>query len=140
MTGVEFLEQIRLINDVIKGLRMEIENINTLLTNTTVKPKEVDVQTSLPSDPMADNVIKKLEYEEKLAANINKQIKIKTEAIALIDRMSPEDKGVLIFKYINCMRIKEIAEEMDAGQTLVKSRLKEARKRFNELYAQYQTL
>lgn len=140
MTGVEFLEQIRLINDVIKGLRREIENINTLLTNTTIKPKEIDVQTSLPSDPMADNIIKKLEYEDKIRTQINKQIKIKTEALALIDRMSPEDKGVLIFKYINCMRIKEIAEEMDIGVTLVKSRLKEARKHFNELYDQYRTI
>ena len=140
MTGVEFLEQIRQINIVILGLREEIENINTLLTNTTVKPKEVDVQTSLPSDPMADNIIKKVEYEAKLADAINKQIKIKTEALALIERMSADDKSVLILKYLNCKRVTEMAYTMEISETTVKSLLRRARLNFNELYDHYKTI
>lgn len=135
MTGKELLKQIRLINFRIIGLQMEIERLETELTNTTVKPKEVDVQTSLSPDPMADKIIKKMEYEQKLITQYNEQIEIKTEALSLIDSMErQEDKSVLTLRYINCMSYKDIIDLMDVSRATISNKLRTAEKNFNELY------
>lgn len=137
MTGKEFLKQIRDINITIISLQMEIERLNTMLTSTTIKPKEVDVQTSTPSDPMADKIIKKVEYEDKLKECIYKQMRIKGQALTLIDSMErQEDKSVLMLRYINCMAIKDIMDKIDASRATVNNRLREAEKNFNILFSQ----
>ena len=135
MTGKEFLKQIRDINITIISLELEIERINTMLTSTTIRPKEVDVQTSGQADPMADKVIKKVEYEDKLKDCIYKQMLIKGRALTLIDSMErQEDKSVLMLRYINCLSIKDIMDHMDASRATVSNRLRDAEKRFNILF------
>lgn len=136
MTGKDFLKQIRDINITIIGLQLEIERLDTSLTNTTVKPKEVDVQTSLPSDPMADKIIEKVEYENKLIDAMNRQIKVKTAALDMLDRMeSQEDKAALILRYINCMTHKDMSDKMDCSVSSVKNKLRIAEGRFNAIYS-----
>ena len=135
MTGKEFLKQIRDINITIIALQREIENINTLLTNTTIRPKEVDVQTSIKPDPMADKIIQKVEYEDKLRECISKQIKIKEDALLLLDELeSHGDKGILMLRYINCMTMKELEDAIDKKHTIATKKLREAEKAFNALY------
>ena len=135
MTGKEFLKQIRDINITIIGYQLEIERLNTSLTNTTIKPKEVDVMTSIKADPMADKIIEKVEYEKKLIDALNRQIKIKTDALNFIDRLdSQEDKALLILRYINCMTHKDMADKMDCSVSSVKNKLRIAEAHFNQIY------
>lgn len=135
MTGKEFLKQIRDINITIIGYQLEIERLNTSLTNTTIKPKEVDVMTSIKADPMADKIIEKVEYEEKLIDALNRQIKIKTDALNFIDILdSQEDKALLILRYINCMTHKDMADKMDCSVSSVKNKLRIAEAHFNQIY------
>lgn len=135
MTGKEFLKQIRDINITIIGYQLEIERLNTSLTNTTIKPKEVDVMISIKADPMADKIIEKVEYEEKLIDALNRQIKIKTDALNLIDILdSQEDKALLILRYINCMTHKDMADKMDCSVSSVKNKLRIAEAHFNQIY------
>lgn len=135
MTGKEFLKQIRDINITIIGYQLEIERLNTSLTNTTIKLKEVDVMTSIKADPMADKIIEKVEYEEKLIDALNRQIKIKTDALNLIDILdSQEDKALLILRYINCMTHKDMADKMDCSVSSVKNKLRIAEAHFNQIY------
>ena len=135
MTGKEFLKQIRDINITIISLQLEIERINTMLTSTTIRPKEVDVQTSGQADPMADKVIKKVEYEEKLKDFLSRQIGIKEEALKMIDMLDrQEDKSFLMLRYLNCMSYKEIMDKVELSLAAVKKRLSEAERRFNILY------
>ena len=137
MTGKEFLKQIRDINITIISLQMEIERLNAMLTSTTIKPKDVNVQTSTPADPMADKIIKKVEYEDKLKACICRQMTIKGKALTLIDSMERQgDKSVLMLRYINCLSIKDIMDQMDASRATVNNRLRDAEKNFNALYSQ----
>lgn len=135
MTGKEFLKQIRDINITIISLQLEIERINTMLTSTTIRPKEVDVQTSGQADPMADKVIKKVEYEKKLKDFLSRQIGIKEDALKLIDMLDrQEDKSFLMLRYLNCMSYKEIMDKVELSLAAVKKRLSEAERRFNVLY------
>ena len=136
MTGKEFLKQIRDINITIISLQLEIERINTMLTSTTIRPKEVDVQTSGQADPMADKVIKKVEYEDKLKEMLGRQMDIKEQALKLIDSLDrQEDKSILMLRYINCMTFKEIMDRTDLSQSGVNKKLREAEKAFNIIYA-----
>ena len=137
MTGKEFLKQIRDINITIIGYQLEIERLNTSLTNTTIKPKEVDVQTSIKADPMADKVIQKVEYEDKLIDALNRQIRIKAAALDMLDHLeSQEDKAVLILRYINCMTMKELEDAIDKKHTVATKKLREAERAFNIIYEQ----
>ena len=47
--ALKLLKDIRHINGMIMRLQEQIDEIYTALTNATVKPKEIDVQTSLPA-------------------------------------------------------------------------------------------
>lgn len=134
MTGKAFLKQIRDINITIKGLQMDLSDIDTKLTRTTTRPKTVNVQTSLPADPMADLVIKRVELEKKIINQINLQWDIKIKAIELIGSMDSQDKSVLTLRYINCMTYKEMMDQMDASRATVANRLREAEKHFDVLY------
>ena len=64
--ALKLLKEIRHINHMIENIQEQIDEIYTTLTNTTVKPKEINVQNSLPSDPMADMVINAVEYQKTL--------------------------------------------------------------------------
>ena len=44
--GLKLLKEIRSINRMIDELQMQIDEIYSMLTSTTVKPKEVNVQSS----------------------------------------------------------------------------------------------
>lgn len=137
MTGKEFLKQIRDINITIIGYQLEIERLNTSLTSTTIKPKQVDVQTSTSADPMADKIIQKVEYEDKLIDALNRQIRIKTAALDMLDNLeSQEDKAVLILRYINCMTMKELEDAIDKKHTVATKKLREAERAFNIIYEQ----
>lgn len=139
MTGKEFLTQIRDINITIIGYQLEIERIDTKLTSTTIKPKEVDVQTSLPADPMADKIIERLDYEEKLIDALNRQMRIKTAALDMLDRLhSQGDKAVLILRYINCMSYKEMCENLDCSRPTAARKLTQAEANFEKVYAMQQ--
>lgn len=140
MNGKDFLKQIRDINITIISLQLEIEKMDTILTNTTVKPKDVNVQTSLPSDPMADKVIQMVEYKDKLKECLLRQTMIKGQALTMIDSLeSQEDRSVLMLRYINCLAIKDMMDKIDASRTTINNRLKEAEKNFNAIFAQNNT-
>lgn len=135
MTGKEFLKQIRDINITIISLQMEIEKMDTILTNTAVKYKEINVQTSLPSDPMADKVIELSDYKDDLKECLLKQTKIKRQALVLINTLEKrDDRNILMLRYINCMTFKEIMDKTDLSQSGVNKKLREAEDAFDTVY------
>lgn len=135
MKGVEYLKQIRDIKVRIIGLEMQMSEIETRLTKTTQRVKEISVQTSLPADPMADLVIKKVELEDKIIMQINNQWDIIIEAMDILDTMaSQEFKKLLTLRYINCLTHKEMMSIMDVSRATVIRRLSMAEKAFDEIY------
>ena len=82
--ALKLLKDIRHINHLIEQLQEDIDKIYTSLTNTTIKPKEIDVQVSLPSDPMADKIAQAVEYQNLLQEYQAELIKKKTIARAFL--------------------------------------------------------
>ena len=86
---------------------------------------------------MADKIIQKVEYEDKLIDALNRQIRIKTAALDMLDNLeSQEDKAVLILRYINCMTMKELEDAIDKKHTVATKKLREAERAFNIIYEQ----
>ena len=135
MTGIEYLKQIRDIKVYIISLERQIQEIETQLTRTKQRVKDINVQTSLPSDPMADLIIKKVEIEERIVKRINYQWDIISKGMDLLDKMdSQEFKKLLSLRYINCMTYKEMMDIMDVSRATIARRLMQAEKAFDDLY------
>lgn len=108
--ALKLLKDIRHINHLIERLQEQIDEIYTNLTNATVKPKEIDVQTSLPSDPMADKVIKAIEYQKQLQDYQTELIERKTKALNVIKQMNIDNQQLLLLRYFKGFSVEEVGQ------------------------------
>lgn len=106
--ALKLLKDIRHINHLIEQLQEDIDRIYTSLTNTTVKAKEIDVQTSLPPDPMADKVITVIEYQNQLQEYQAELIERKTIALNIIRQMDIDMQQLLLLRYFRGYSVEDV--------------------------------
>lgn len=133
--ALKLLKEIRHINHLIEQLQEDIDRILTALTNTTIKPKEVDVQTSLPPDPMADKVALMVEYEEALEKHQKDLIERKNIAINTIRQMDVESQQYIMLKYMKNKTIDQIADIVGYGSRQTWENIHRAEQQFIEIYS-----
>ncbi|MBR2549455.1 MAG: hypothetical protein IKE92_05445 [Clostridiales bacterium] len=109
--ALRLLKDIRHINHLIEQLQEDIDKIYTALTNTTVKPKEIDVQTSLPPDPMADKVAQVVEYQAQLQDYQDELIRRKTIALKIIKQMDIDKQQLLLLRYFKGYSVEEVGDK-----------------------------
>lgn len=109
--ALKLLKNIRNINHLIERLQEQIDEIYTTLTNTTVKAKEIDVQTSLPSDPMADMVIKAVEYQKKLQEYQMELITLKETALNVVKQMDIDNQQLLLLRYFKGYSVEDVGKK-----------------------------
>ena len=110
--ALKLLKDIRHINGMIMRLQEQIDEIYTALTNATVKPKEIDVQTSLPADPMAERVIKAVEFQKKLQEYQIELIERKNKALNVIKQMNVDNQQLLLLRYFKGYSIEEVGQNV----------------------------
>lgn len=132
--GLKLLREIKHINMMIEKLQEQIDEIYTILTSTTVKPKDVNVQTSGASDPMADRMIKILEYQEDIQNYQFKLIEKKKIALSVIKQMEIESQQVVVLKYFNGMTIEQIAEHIGYTSRWAWEKVHDAEREFITIY------
>lgn len=110
--ALRLLKDIRHINRIIEQLQEDIDRIYTSLTNTTIKPKEIDVQTSLPEDPMADKIAQAVEYQRQLQEYQADLISRKTIALAIIKQISIDNQQVLLLRYFKGYSIEDVGAKV----------------------------
>lgn len=110
--ALKLLKDIRHINGMIMRLQEQIDEIYTALTNATVKPKEIDVQTSLPADPMAERVIKAVEFQKKLQEYQIELIERKNKALNVIRQMNVDNQQLLLLRYFKGYSIEEVGQNV----------------------------
>lgn len=132
--GLKLLKNIKHINILIENLQEDIDNIYTSLTNTTIRAKEVDVQTSLPADPMADKIAQVVEYQTLIENYQNELIKLRTVALDIIKQMEIKDQQYLILKYFNRKTIDEIGEIVGYAYRQTWENIHSAEQQFIEIY------
>lgn len=109
--ALRLLKDIRHINHLIEQLQEDIDKIYTALTNTTVKPKEIDVQTSLTPDPMADKVAQVVEYQAQLQDYQDELIRRKTIALKIIKQMDIDKQQLLLLRYFKGYSVEEVGNK-----------------------------
>ena len=109
--ALRLLKDIRHINHLIEQLQEDIDKIYTALTNTTVKTKEIDVQTSLPPDPMADKVAQVVEYQAQLQDYQDELIRRKTIALKIIKQMDIDKQQLLLLRYFKGYSVEEVGNK-----------------------------
>lgn len=132
--GLKLLKNIKHINILIENLQEDIDNIYTSLTNTTIRAKEVDVQTSLPADPMADKIAQVVEYQTLIENYQHELIKLRTVALDIIKQMEIKDQQYLILKYFNRKTIDEIGEIVGYAYRQTWENIHSAEQQFIEIY------
>lgn len=134
--ALRLLKDIKHINYLIEKLQEQIDEIYTALTNATVKPKEIDVQTSLPSDPMADRVIKVVEYEKQLEDYQKELIERKNIAIGIIRQLNVDSQQYIILKYLSNKTIDQISSIVGYGSRQTWENIHKAEQQFIDIYSQ----
>jgi hypothetical protein len=134
--ALRLLKDIKHINHLIVRLQEQIDEIYTSLTNATVKAKEIDVQTSLPSDPMADKVIQAVEYERRLEDYQRELIERKNVALGIIRQLSIDDQQYIVLKYMSNKTIEEIGQIVGYAYRQTWENIHRAEQQFIEIYSQ----
>lgn len=132
--ALKLLKDIRHITRTIEELQMQIDATYTMLTNTTVKPKQIDVQTSLPSDPMADKICTLIEFQETLQDYQSELITQKNIAIKIIRQMEIEKQQVLLLRYFKNYSIEEVGEKVGYTYRWAWEKIHQAEEEFISLY------
>lgn len=132
--GLKLLKNIKHINILIEKLQEDIDNIYTALTNTTIRTKEVDVQTSLPADPMADKIAQAVEYQTLIENYQHELIELRTVALSIIKQMEYRDQQYIIMKYFNRKTIDEIGEIVGYAYRQTWENIHHAEQQFIEIY------
>ena len=132
--ALKLLKEIRHINHLIDRLQEQIDEIYTMLTNTTVKPKEIDIQTSLPTDPMADKVIKAVEYQKQLQEYQSDLIERKNTALAIIKQMRIDNQQLLLLRYFKGYSVEEVGQKTGYTYRWAWEKIHDAEEEFITIY------
>jgi len=115
-------------------LQEQIDKLYTTLTNATVKPKEINVQSSLPSDPMADMVIQAIEYQKQVQEYQMELINSKNKALEVIRRMDIDNQQLLLLRYFKGYSVEEVGTKVGYTYRWAWERIHEAEEEFIGLY------
>lgn len=132
--ALKLLKDIRHINHLIEQLQEDIDKIYTSLTNVTIKPKEIDVQTSLPADPMADKVAQVVEYQSQLQDYQDELIKRKTIALNIIKQMDIDKQQLLLLRYFKGYSVEEVGNKSGYTYRWAWEKIHQAEEDFISIY------
>jgi len=132
--ALKLLKDIRHINHLIEQLQEDIDKIYTSLTNVTIKPKEIDVQSSLPADPMADKVAQVVEYQAQLQDYQDELIKRKTIALNIIKQMEIDKQQLLLLRYFKGYSVEEVGNKSGYTYRWAWEKIHQAEEDFISIY------
>lgn len=133
-----FFKSIRDSYRELASLTEERDRLFGMLTSTTIKQKEVDVQTSISGDKMSEVVPKMMELDELINDQIQQIVEKQIQAEKIIRRIdSIKYRETLRWYYVENLKWHEVAERMNYDiyyiQKLNGRALEEAEKFFDIL-------
>jgi len=132
--ALKLLKDIKHINHLITEIQINIDVISTKLTSTTVKVKDVQVQTSLPTDPMAEQVVQLIEMQKELEEHQLSLIEKKRKALNTVKKMTLKNQQYIILKYFSCKTIEEIGGAVGYAYRQTWENIHTAEKEFIDIY------
>lgn len=132
----EYLSQIVRFDKMIENRKMEIEQLRSIATSTTIQPKDVNVKSSSDKDKMGNTVVKIVELEKETSVIISQRSKILRQIENIPDAKMYE---VLYQKFVDNKPNKEIKLENITSVRRVQQILNDALAKFESMYG-YQYL
>ncbi len=132
----EYLSQIVRFDRMIENRKMEIEQLRSIATSTTIPPKDVNVKSSSDKDKMGNTVVKIVELEKETSVIISQRSKILRQIENIPDAKMYE---VLYQKFVDNKPNKEIKLENITSVRRVQQILNDALTKFESMYG-YQYL
>ncbi len=132
--ALKLLKNIRHINHLIEVLQEQIDKIYSTLTNATIKPKQIDVQTSMPDDPMADMIVKAIEYQEKLQKHQAELLDLKTKALTIIQQMNIDNQQLLLLRYFKGYSVEDVGIKVGYTYRWAWEKIHQAEEEFISIY------
>lgn len=132
----EYLSQIVRFDRMIENRKMEIEQLRSIATSTTIPPKDVNVKSSSDKDKMGNTVVKIVELEKETSVIISQRSKILRQIENIPDAKMYE---VLYQKFVDNKSNKEIKLENITSVRRVQQILNDALAKFESMYG-YQYL
>lgn len=121
---------------MIENRKMEIEQLRSIATSTTIPPKDVNVKSSSDKDKMGNTVVKIVELEKETSVIISQRSKILRQIENIPDAKMYE---VLYQKFVDNKPNKEIKLENITSVRRVQQILNDALAKFESMYG-YQYL
>lgn len=132
----EYLSQIVRFDRMIENRKMEIEQLRSIATSTTIPPKDVNVKSSSDKDKMGNTVVKIVDLEKETSVIISQRSKILRQIENIPDAKMYE---VLYQKFVDNKPNKEIKLENITSVRRVQQILNDALAKFESMYG-YQYL
>ena len=132
--ALKLLKEIRRINHVIEVLQEQIDKIYATLTNATVKPKDIDVQTSLPTDPMAEMVIQAIEFQKQLQEHQLELVERKNKALNVIRHMEIDHQQLLLLRYFKGYSVEDVGIKVGYTYRWAWEKIHQAEEEFIGIY------
>lgn len=129
----EYLSQIVRFDRMIENRKMEIEQLRSIATSTTIPPKDVNVKSSSDKDKMGNTVVKIVELEKETSVIISQRSKILRQIENVPDAKMYE---VLYQKFVDNKPNKEIKLENITSVRRVQQILNDALKKFESMYGE----
>lgn len=125
MTSKEYLEQIKSIDRLIQVNQEQLQSVRAQATKITSTLSER--VSGSKSDKMSTLVCKIVELEDTISEALTRLYELKREAFEKINTLSDNnEKATLIYKYIECLSISEIAKKTYLSEATVKRTIKNA--------------
>lgn len=129
----EYLSQIVRFDRMIENRKMEIEQLRSIATSTTIPPKDVNVKSSSDKDKMGNTVVKIVELEKETSVIISQRSKILRQIENIPDAKMYE---VLYQKFVDNKPNKEIKLENITSVRRVQQILNDALAKFESMYGE----
>ena len=135
MSSKEFLNKIRYIDMMINCKLEQVAELRSMLLPSAIRYDKDKVQTSNNADSISDTVSKIMELEEKINADIDELVELKSVAREKIERMENDVEKVILYKrYFNNESFENIAVECGYSWRHIHRLHGEALKNFDKIY------
>lgn len=132
--AIKLLKEIRSMIHNIIILEEEVSKLYTSLTSTTIRIKEVDVQSSGSMDPLGEKMAEVIEYQTKLKDYQVVLYTKKSMALDVIKTMTAEEQELMMLRYFKGYSVEKTAEVLDMSYFGMWKKLNRIEEKFCEKY------
>ena len=115
-------------------LEEEMSKLYASLTSTTIRIKEVGVQSSGAKDPLGDKMAEVIEYQTKLKDYQVELYTKKSRALDVIKTMNAEEQGLMMLRYFKGHSIEKVANLFEMSYFGMWKKLNKIEEKFCEKY------